>query len=182
MKRGTIVGLVVAGVVVLGVGAGAIAALAGGGAGEAAPETAATATAEPSVVAEPEPGSEPTAAAEEPGDDTVAEEEALTPGAYVDYSDSALASAEGTRVLFFHATWCPQCRALEASIQDEGVPDGITILKVDYDTSTDLRQRYDVRQQTTVVALDGDGDATASFVAYDDPTVGAALAGVGLAG
>ncbi|QKJ21011.1 thioredoxin family protein [Microbacterium hominis] len=107
---------------------------------------------------------------------------ATTAGSYVDYSESALASAEGTRVLFFHAPWCPQCRALESDIDAVGVPDGVTILKVDYDTSTELRQRYDVRLQTTVVALDDSGAATASFVAYDDPTLDAALTGLGIDG
>ncbi|GAA1467300.1 thioredoxin family protein [Microbacterium thalassium] len=181
MKRGTIVGLVVAGVVVLGVGVGAAVALGGGAAGEAASEPTTTVAATPTVVAEPEPEPTETEAAE-PAEDDASEADAVTPGAYVEYSEAALASAEGTRVLFFHATWCPKCRSLEASILEEGVPDGVTILKVDYDSNNALRQRYDVRQQTTVVALDEDGEATASFVAYDDPSVGAALAGVGLGG
>jgi hypothetical protein len=33
-----------------------------------------------------------------------------------------------------------------------------------------------------VVALDGEGNGTATFVAYDEPTLAAALSGLGLGG
>ena len=85
-------------------------------------------------------------------------------------------------MLFFHASWCPQCRALEEDIEANGVPDGITVLKVDYDSRQDLRQQYDVRQQTTLVVVDGSGARVDSFVPYDEPTLSAGLAGLGLAG
>lgn len=179
MKRAAVIGIVVGAVLVVGVGAGVAVSLAGG-----EPETAAstaTPSATPTSGAEPSPTAE-TEASPEPEATTEPEADAVTPGAYIPYSESALAAAEGTRVLFFHASWCPQCHALEDSIEAEGVPDGVTILKVDYDSNTALRQQYDVRQQTTVVALDDAGAAAASFVPYDDPTLDAALAGLGLAG
>lgn len=179
MKRATVVGIVIAVVLVGGVGA-AVAVSAMGGAGEAAPavsETTATSSASASASASAMPSPEETPSAEPA---PTAEE--LSPGAYVEYSDAALAAAEGTRVLFFHAPWCPQCRALEEDIEANGVPDGVTILKVDYDSQQDLRQRYDVRLQTTLVALDDAGEGAGLFVAYDDPTLNAGLAGLGLAG
>ena len=179
MKRSTVVGTVVGAVVVVGVAA-AIAFAAGGDdgladAGGPSPTSSvmATPSAPPSPDApSPEPAVEPPAGeADEPA-----------PGAYVDYSEDALATASGTKVLFFHAPWCPQCRALESDILAAGVPAGVTVLKVDYDSRQDLRQQYGVRIQTTVVALDGDGNATATFVAYDEPTLAAALSGLGLGG
>lgn len=177
MKRATVVGIVVAAVLLGGVGAAVAVSAAGGGA--ASPATSRTAAPTPAASESPEPG------ATEPGEsaapDTV-EEPAPVPGAYVEYSDAALAAAEGTAVLFFHAPWCPQCRALEEDILAAGVPEGVTILKVDYDSRQDLRQRYGVTLQTTVVALDDAGAATASFVPYDDPTLDTALSGLGLAG
>lgn len=96
---------------------------------------------------------------------------ASTPGTYVDYSASALASAQGTRILFFHASWCSQCRQLEADIKRRGVPENVTILKVDYDSSQALRKQYGVTLQTTVVRIDGDGKLVRKFVPYDEPSL-----------
>jgi thiol-disulfide isomerase/thioredoxin len=177
MKRGAVVGIVVAVVLVGGVGA-AVAISATGGAGEAAPSMSRTADPMPTetaAAAETEaPAPDDTETATEP------EPAPATPGAYVDYSDAALAAAEGTSVLFFHAPWCPQCRALEEDILAAGVPDGVTILKVDYDSRQDLRQQYGVTLQTTMVVVDDDGEKTALHVAYDEPTVGAVAAALGL--
>ena len=179
MKRGTVVALAVAGLLVVGVG-GAVALSVAGGGEPAAVETSRAS----STPVETDPSGEADESAAEATADATTDADAAgtgdSPGAYVDYSESALAADEGTRVLFFHATWCPQCRALDDDIVAQGVPDGVTVLKVDYDTQQDLRQRYDVRQQTTVVALDDSGAATASFVPYDDPTLETALTGLGL--
>jgi len=90
---------------------------------------------------------------------------------YIEYSQTAFEQAEGTRVLFFHASWCPQCRALDADLQSKGAPDGYTILKVDYDSNQDLRQKYGVTIQTTLIKVDGNGNKTGLYVAYDDPSV-----------
>lgn len=94
-----------------------------------------------------------------------------TPGQYVDYTEQAVATTDGTKLLFFYAPWCPQCRALEADILDKGVPDGVTIFKVDYDTNQGLRQKYGVTIQTTVVEVDDQGSLIEKFVAYDEPTL-----------
>jgi thiol-disulfide isomerase/thioredoxin len=102
-------------------------------------------------------------------------EVAPTPGVYVDYTESAIANAEGTALLFFHAPWCPQCRAVEADILSMGVPAGITIIKVDYDSNQGLRQQYGVTLQTTFVEVDASGAGLQSFVAYDDPRLAAVL-------
>jgi thiol-disulfide isomerase/thioredoxin len=98
-----------------------------------------------------------------------------TEGAYVDYSPTAIAEATGDTVLFFHAPWCPQCRSVESDILSSGVPAGVTIIKVDYDSNQDLRQEYGVTLQTTFVAVDRDGEKLESFVAYDDPRLSAVI-------
>ena len=90
-------------------------------------------------------------------------------GSYVEYSDSAIANAEGDSYLFFHAPWCPQCRSIERGITSDGVPDGVTIIKVDYDSNQDLRSKYGVTLQTTFVKVDNDGNEVSKFVAYNDP-------------
>lgn len=91
-------------------------------------------------------------------------------GAYVDYTEEAFASAKGEKLLFFHAPWCPQCRALDKSIKASDLPDGVTIFKVDYDSRQALREKYGVTLQTTVVKTDESGNKTGSYVAYDEPT------------
>lgn len=93
---------------------------------------------------------------------------ALT-GKYLDYSEDLVASTSGTRLLFFYAPWCPQCRQLDASIQSSTIPGGITIFKVDYDSHQSLRQKYGVTIQTTVVKIDEKGNKAKSYVAYDAP-------------
>jgi thiol-disulfide isomerase/thioredoxin len=116
----------------------------------------------------------------------VGEEQIETPqspngnaGVYADYTTEAVANAEGRVWLFFHAPWCPQCVDLERDIRANGVPESLTILKVDYDTATDLRQRYGVTLQTTIVEIDEEGNEVDKFVAYNDPSLGAALAALG---
>lgn len=97
-------------------------------------------------------------------------------GAYVEYSDDAIAQAEGRVLLFFHAPWCPQCRSVESDILADGVPAGVTIIKVDYDSRQDLRQRYGVTLQTTFVEVDADGTELQKHIAYDDPHLDAVIA------
>lgn len=70
---------------------------------------------------------------------------------------------------FFHAPWCPQCRALEASIEATAIPAMVTIIKVDYDTNQSLRQQYGVTLQTTLVRVDDQGKLIKKLVAYDEP-------------
>lgn len=94
-------------------------------------------------------------------------------GLYTEYDASKLAKTEGSILLFFHASWCPKCRAIEQSIYDQGIPENVTVYKVDYDTNQALRQRYGVTVQTTFVRVDQEGNKLASYVAYDDPTFSA---------
>src|SRR5687767_11172668 len=79
-------------------------------------------------------------------------------GMYKEYSEEMFASTSGTKILFFHASWCPQCRQLESDIKEGKIPDGVTIFKVDYDTSQKLRQKYGVTLQTTLVKVDDSGN------------------------
>lgn len=112
----------------------------------------------------------------EPATPTQTEATKQVPGAYLDYSESAFASSQTERrLLFFHAGWCPQCRMLEKSIQQSGVPNNTAIFKVDYDTATGLRQKYGVTIQTTVVEVDKNGNLIRKHVAYDNPSLPAVL-------
>lgn len=91
------------------------------------------------------------------------------PGVYTNYTEGAIATTKGTKLLFFHAPWCPQCRQIEASIQADRIPTGVTVFKVDYDSNQKLRQQYGVTIQTTFVKIDDSGNKIASYVAYEEP-------------
>lgn len=78
---------------------------------------------------------------------------------YVDYTEQSLVeSADSKKIVFFHAPWCSVCNFFEGEIEKEGVPVGVTILKVDYDSETDLKQQYGVSIQSTFVLLNKDGE------------------------
>lgn len=82
-------------------------------------------------------------------------------GSYEAYSADKLARAEtGDVVLFFYASWCPSCRGLNSSIESnlKSIPEGVTILKTDYDKETELKKKYGVTYQHTLVQVDKDGN------------------------
>ena len=77
------------------------------------------------------------------------------------YSAAALAQAQkaGQPVaLHFHADWCPTCRAQTTVLQSLKAESGlnITVLVADYDAEKDLKRRFNVRAQSTLVVLRGD--------------------------
>jgi thiol-disulfide isomerase/thioredoxin len=82
-------------------------------------------------------------------------------GAYIPYTADKLAMAEtGDVVLFFHGSWCPSCRGLHADIETNraAIPADVTIMKVDYDASTELKKKYGVTTQHTLVQVDAAGN------------------------
>ncbi len=88
-------------------------------------------------------------------------EQAAAPGAYVAYDESMLKRADtGNVVIFFHAPWCPECKALDADLKarPSSIPSDLTILKTDYDTQTALKQKYGITMQNTFVQVDASGN------------------------
>jgi len=83
-------------------------------------------------------------------------------GSYEAYTPEkvALASATHDVVLFFRASWCPTCRAVDADIKANlsKIPSSLAILDVNYDNSTALKQKYGVTYQHTFVQVDKDGN------------------------
>ena len=75
--------------------------------------------------------------------------------------------AEFKRVYFFHASWCPICQGIEKEINaDMGrIPDGVVLIKTDYDQNTDLRRKYGITYQYTFVQFDNDGNQIAKWSA-----------------
>lgn len=82
-------------------------------------------------------------------------------GSYEAYSAEKISKATtGDVVLFFRASWCPTCRVADADIKAnlKYIPSGLTILDVDYDTSSALKQKYGVTYQHTFVQVDREGN------------------------
>ena len=83
-------------------------------------------------------------------------------GSYEAYAPEkvALASATHGVVLFFRASWCPTCRAVDSDIKANlgKIPSSLTILDVNYDNSASLKQKYGVTYQHTFVQVDKDGN------------------------
>lgn len=91
-------------------------------------------------------------------------------GEYLTNIDATVADASNDDVyLFFHAPWCSQCRSIEKGIFEDGVPQNITIIKIDFDKNQDLRAKYGVTLQTTFVKVNKNGDLVNKFVAYNEP-------------
>ena len=79
-------------------------------------------------------------------------------GSYSDYDASKLSNAEhGTVILNFSASWCETCIAADKNFKSTTPPDGLTLLKVDYDNSTELKRKYGVTIQHTFVQVDKTG-------------------------
>jgi len=76
------------------------------------------------------------------------------------YTAVALAEAQKAErpvALHFHADWCPTCRAQDQAMQSlksETALD-LTVLVANYDTEKDLKRRFNVRAQSTIVVLRG---------------------------
>lgn len=146
---------------------------------EQAEEEAATPTASstPSAAASA-PASTPASAPTSAPASTPAEEPTCdAEGRYTDYSTEAVADECYTdTILFFHAPWCTECRGFEKAIQSGAVPAGAQILKVDYDTETDLRKKYGVTIQSTFVRVAPDGERVELWSGYGkDKSVDAIL-------
>ena len=125
---------------------------------ETAPETAAPAPA--ASTGSPAGGASPTASSTAAADAPADASADAAAGAYVsraDYEADPSAFADTAVVYFFHADWCPSCRGTEEAISESGVPAGLTVVKVDYDTETDLRRQYGVTTQHTFVQVDASG-------------------------
>ena len=82
-------------------------------------------------------------------------------GSYEPYSLEKILKAENNKlVLFFHANWCPTCRALDADIKShlDNIPEHTIILDVDYDSEVSLKQKYKVTIQHTLIQVDKNGE------------------------
>lgn len=102
------------------------------------------------------------------GQDAPATEQAAARATVLDFQSEAQVNAlaaEGKTVVFFYATWCPNCRATVAELNArwaEVNPD-LTLVIADYDKETALKGKFGVTYQDTFVLLDDAGNGVKSW-------------------
>lgn len=99
---------------------------------------------------------------------------ALAAGGIKDYSNDALMAAEkygDAVVLDFHASWCPLCKKQAEVLEKlsaEGVLKRVTVLRVDFDSASELKDKYGVTKQSTLILLK-DGKEVSRSMGETDP-------------
>lgn len=71
-----------------------------------------------------------------------------------------LREVSSLRLLYFHASWCPSCKRLEASGALDAVKKAepeLTVQVVDVDTEVPTLDKYGVEVTPTLVLVDADG-------------------------
>ncbi len=95
--------------------------------------------------------------------DAIKHDDAITKGSYISYADYTAAQdkyKDYKVVLYFHAPWCPTCQALDKNTNANlgAIPAKTVIVKTDYDSSNDLKKKYGVTYQHTLVQIDSSGN------------------------
>jgi thiol-disulfide isomerase/thioredoxin len=89
-----------------------------------------------------------------------------TTATYEEFSPEKIRRADTAPVvLFFHASWCPSCLSAERIFQKKlpSLPPGVSILKIDFDSATELKQRYNITYQHTFIQVDSMGNELARW-------------------
>lgn len=103
-------------------------------------------------------------------------------GSYVtlaDYTAAVTKYADTKVVYFLAASWCPNCQASDKALtaNPDAIPAGVTMVKVDYDNSTELKKKLGVTIHDTFVQVDKSDMKVMSWVGQPSDTVLAALKG-----
>lgn len=96
-----------------------------------------------------------------PNTQTTENKKVTVESGYINYDASKVANAEfGKVILFFHASWCPSCKGLDTDIKNnvKNIPVDTLIMKVDFDSNPDLKSKYKVNSQHTLVQVSSNGD------------------------
>jgi thiol-disulfide isomerase/thioredoxin len=101
------------------------------------------------------------------GNETPIDEEVVADGRFVEYQQTLVDDmGYNETILFFYASWCPECRAFEQAINSGDIPAGVQILRVNYDTEDTLKTQHQVTLQSTFVRVDADGQQISKWVGY----------------
>lgn len=80
---------------------------------------------------------------------------------YVLYSPQVVENTKDKKkVLYFWAVWCPTCKIANAEFinREDEIPEDVVVFKVNYDTETELKKKYNITYQHTFVYIDDNGN------------------------
>jgi thioredoxin 1 len=86
----------------------------------------------------------------------------------------AAATAEGKPILvYFHAPWCPICRAQEPKVKARlnGDYKHVVAFRVDYDSNVPLRKEMNVAKQSTLILFQGPKEITRLSYTSEDKAI-----------
>jgi thioredoxin 1 len=92
------------------------------------------------------------------------------------YTPEAVKAAMGdgkTTLLFFHAPWCPVCKAQEPKVKAHlnGAHKNVVAFKVDFDSNMALRKELGVDKQSTLILYQGMKEVARLSYKSDDASI-----------
>ena len=92
------------------------------------------------------------------------------------YTAEAVKAAKGegkTVLLFFHAPWCPVCKAQEPKVKSHlnAAHKNVVAFRVDYDSNMALRKELNVEKQSTLILYQGMKEVARLSYKSDDQSI-----------